>query len=384
MPDAMVSTVEPSSSNIESVKDASENTKLQDQHGQCVYGVRVGDWLSEVPVNLFLQCRQRDLVLEFQMMRHLSEARDSHGRQQELRRTQEHDPAKDRFRNIVPIEKHRVMLPGDGYINASYIKVGDDDHAFIATQSPLTHTISDFWLMVATQRVTTIVTLCQPIEQESSHCAIYWPREEGDVLEFSDLSLQVRLAAVSVLSGFDFITRRDFSITYQGDSWEAVQFQHTAWPDHDALAPELVLPLFDIVNGRRQEDNPCPIVVHCNAGVGRTGCFLGLQKAVSSMRQQYQKNPGAVPKVSIIQQVLQMRMQRPSAVQTSKQYQQIYAYFIALLRRDHIVVDDSASSVATPSTRSGSKHSTELSHDWSPRERHSSQSSIPSIISEVS
>jgi len=73
-------------------------------------------------------------------------------------------------------------------------------------------------------------------------------------------------------------------------------------------------------------------VIHCSAGVGRTGCFLGLCLLAAQVEEQRRQSPGSQPLVSIMQTVLDMRRFRPHMVKTTQQYRLLYEAAAELLK----------------------------------------------------
>jgi tyrosine-protein phosphatase non-receptor type 11 len=186
---------------------------------------------------------------------------------------------KNRYKNILPFDHTRVILrgkePEDEYINANYIRpadlVGDGRKLYIATQGCLTTTTNDFWHMVWQENSRVIVMTTKLFERGKSKCARYWP-EEGEEEEFGT----IKISNLSENSTADY-TLRKFKVTKQGDTEgeqrKVFHFHFQAWPDHGVPSdPGCVLNFLHEVNARQESiAGAGPVVVHCSAGIGRTG-----------------------------------------------------------------------------------------------------------------
>ncbi|XP_002737754.1 uncharacterized protein LOC100372485 [Saccoglossus kowalevskii] len=221
--------------------------------------------------------------------------------------------SKNRYTNIVPYDNNRVILSGSGnsYINASYISGSKGSRSYIATQGPLESTCGDFWKMIWQQRVTTVVMMTQCNELGKSKCHHYWPRDTQTQISHSDLT--IRLTSETRLP--DWIIR-DFSIESNGEIRALRQFHFTSWPITGT--PYDADPLIRFIEAIRIQvlPNSGPILVHCSAGVGRTGVFIALYHLLEYFYTMIQ--------VDIFGKVIKMRKQRPFMVQTQGQYEFLY------------------------------------------------------------
>ncbi|KAI9501518.1 protein-tyrosine phosphatase-like protein [Coemansia spiralis] len=195
---------------------------------------------------------------------------------------------------VIPYNHNRVKLKegGNDYINATHIKLPDNISTtkYIATQGPINHTIGDFWQMVWEQKALTIVMVTKTAEGEYSKCAEYWPSAVGKPflprLSSGSTSVVVTLLDSTHLSAVcPSLVERNFVLThklYPGKSRTVRQLHFTAWPDRGLpKSPEPLVRLIDAMNLGEQfkEDKDSPIIVHCSAGVGRTGTFILLDAA---------------------------------------------------------------------------------------------------------
>ncbi|XP_041126657.1 protein tyrosine phosphatase receptor type Fa isoform X4 [Polyodon spathula] len=220
---------------------------------------------------------------------------------------------KNRYANVISYDHSRVILtsidgvPGSDYINANYIDGYRKQNAYIATQGPLPETLSDFWRMVWEQRTNTIVMMTRLEEKSRVKCDQYWPSRGTETYGMIQVTMldTVELATYSV---------RTFALYKNGSSEkrELRQFQFMAWPDHGV--PEYPTPILAFLR-RVKACNPPdagPMVVHCSAGVGRTGCLIVIEAMLERMKHE--------KSVDIYGHVTCMRSQRNYMVQTEDQY----------------------------------------------------------------
>ncbi|XP_034089377.1 receptor-type tyrosine-protein phosphatase delta-like isoform X29 [Gymnodraco acuticeps] len=220
---------------------------------------------------------------------------------------------KNRYANVIAYDHSRVLLaaidgiPGSDYINANYIDGYRKQNAYIATQGALPETFGEFWRMIWEQRSAIIVMMTKLEERSRVKCDQYWPTRATETYGLIQVSLldTVELATYCV---------RTFALFKNGSSEkrEVRQFQFTAWPDHGV--PEHPTPFLAFLR-RVKACNPPdagPMVVHCSAGVGRTGCFIVIDAMMERIKHE--------KTVDIYGHVTVMRAQRNYMVQTEDQY----------------------------------------------------------------
>ncbi|XP_014919103.2 receptor-type tyrosine-protein phosphatase beta isoform X2 [Acinonyx jubatus] len=220
---------------------------------------------------------------------------------------------KNRYNNILPYDASRVKLsnvdddPCSDYINASYIPGNNFRREYIATQGPLPGTKDDFWKMAWEQNVHNIVMVTQCVEKGRVKCDHYWPADQ-DSLYYGDLILQ--MLSESVLPEW---TIREFRICSeeQLDAHRLIRhFHYTVWPDHGV--PETTQSLIQFVRTVRdyisRSPGAGPTVVHCSAGVGRTGTFIALDRILQQLDSK--------DSVDIYGAVHDLRLHRVHMVQT--------------------------------------------------------------------
>ncbi|XP_053914045.1 receptor-type tyrosine-protein phosphatase beta isoform X3 [Cuculus canorus] len=224
---------------------------------------------------------------------------------------------KNRYNNILPYDTSRVKLsnvdddPCSDYINASYIPGNNFRREYIATQGPLPGTKDEFWKMAWEQNVHNIVMVTQCVEKGRVKCDHYWPLDQ-DSLYYGDLI--VEMLSESVLPEW---TIREFKICSeeQLDLTRLIRhFHYTVWPDHGV--PETTQSLIQFVRTVRDYINRTPdtgpTVVHCSAGVGRTGTFIALDRILQQLDSK--------DTVDIYAAVHDLRLHRVHMVQTECQY----------------------------------------------------------------
>ncbi|XP_037116508.1 receptor-type tyrosine-protein phosphatase delta-like isoform X11 [Syngnathus acus] len=220
---------------------------------------------------------------------------------------------KNRYANVIAYDHSRVLLcaidgiPGSDYINANYVDGYRKQNAYIATQGALPETFGEFWRMVWEQRSAIVVMMTKLEERSRVKCDQYWPSRATETYGLIQVTLldTVELATYCV---------RTFALFKNGSSEkrEVRQFQFTAWPDHGV--PEHPTPFLAFLR-RVKGCNPPdagPMVVHCSAGVGRTGCFIVIDAMLERIKHE--------KTVDIYGHVTLMRAQRNYMVQTEDQY----------------------------------------------------------------
>ncbi|XP_038569494.1 receptor-type tyrosine-protein phosphatase delta-like isoform X8 [Micropterus salmoides] len=220
---------------------------------------------------------------------------------------------KNRYANVIAYDHSRVILssiegvPGSDYINANYIDGYRRQNAYIATQGSLPETFGDFWRMVWEQHTANIIMMTKLEEKSRVKCDQYWPTRGTETYGLIQVTLldTVELATYSV---------RTFALYKSGsnEKREVRHFQFTAWPDHGV--PEHPTPFLAFLR-RVKACNPAdagPMVVHCSAGVGRTGCFIVIDAMAERIKHE--------KTIDIYGHVTLMRSQRNYMVQTEDQY----------------------------------------------------------------
>ncbi|KAG5849218.1 hypothetical protein ANANG_G00107630 [Anguilla anguilla] len=220
---------------------------------------------------------------------------------------------KNRYNNVLPYDSSRVKLsvsgtPHDDYINANYMPGYNSRKEFIAAQGPLPSTLNEFWRMIWEKNVHTVVMLTRCNEQGRVKCEQYWP---SGTQQYGNIA--VKTASDIRLEDW---TIRDFSVKNlkTAETRNVRQFHFTAWPDHGVPeTTELLINFRHLVREHMDQYSLySPTVVHCSAGVGRTGTFIAIDRLI------FQIEHDSI--VDVYGVVHDLRMHRPLMVQTEDQY----------------------------------------------------------------
>uniref|UniRef100_A0A8D0GSR3 protein-tyrosine-phosphatase n=1 Tax=Sphenodon punctatus TaxID=8508 RepID=A0A8D0GSR3_SPHPU len=220
--------------------------------------------------------------------------------------------AKDRYKSILPNPQSRVCLKRAGsqgeesYINANYIRgYGGCEKAYIATQGPMLNTVTDFWTMVWQEGAPLIVMLTK-LKEGQEKCVHYWPEMEKSYGPFT-------ICVQGVQECGEYVVR-DLTLQLEGKCHSVKHIVFSSWPDHQT--PESAKPLLHLVSEVEEilqaAASTGPIIVHCSAGIGRTGCFIATQIGCQQL-----KDTG---EVDILRIVCQLRIDRGGMIETSEQY----------------------------------------------------------------
>uniref|UniRef100_A0A3P8V426 Tyrosine-protein phosphatase non-receptor type 9 n=1 Tax=Cynoglossus semilaevis TaxID=244447 RepID=A0A3P8V426_CYNSE len=254
-----------------------------------------------------------------------------------------HDLTFNLYSDVLCLDHSRVRLcqlsddedETSDYINASFMDGYKRGNAYIATQGPLPKTFCDFWRMVWEQMVLIIVMTTRVVERGRVKCGQYWPLEEGRTEQYG--YFLVRNTQIQVFQDFK-VSLLELYNTQSGESREVCHYLYVSWPDFGVpKSASAMLDFREHVLQRRKDavqrlgsgwtgpPGGPPVVVHCSAGIGRTGTFCTLDICLSRLED--------IGTVDVCQTVRRMRTQRAFSIQTWDQYYFCYTAVIEYAQR---------------------------------------------------
>eukprot|EP01119_Soliformovum_irregulare_P020581 TRINITY_DN668_c1_g1_i1.p1 TRINITY_DN668_c1_g1~~TRINITY_DN668_c1_g1_i1.p1 ORF type:complete len:2026 (-),score=563.43 TRINITY_DN668_c1_g1_i1:45-6122(-) len=244
--------------------------------------------------------------------------------------------SKNRWMDILPFNHSRVkllnapsILPGSDYINASWIKMGPAN--YIAAQAPLPSTFTDWYQMIWECNVVVIIMLSKLVERGRIKADDYMPRDGSEM--FGELR-------VDLLQEHDHgcFVQRCLKIVRGDQTRYLDQFHYTLWPDHGVPDPGPILEMMTKVHKMEPPATEKPIIVHCSAGIGRSGTYIAIETLLDEIDKKFQRKLPP-PTLNIMKLVEDMREQRSGMVQTIDQYRFVYktvsAHIFKLIRGMH-------------------------------------------------
>uniref|UniRef100_A0A915PH41 Uncharacterized protein n=1 Tax=Setaria digitata TaxID=48799 RepID=A0A915PH41_9BILA len=244
---------------------------------------------------------------------------------------------KNRFEDIKLEDKTRVklkkILNDEDYIHASYVTVSSE-LTYICAQGPLLNTIEDFWIMAVQEETNVILQLCQCRENDNEQCSEYLPSERTGWKEYGAVRVRITEPTAAVVT-LRKVTRTKIEASYSDKTQEVMHIAYTGWPDHSV--PDSAAICREVYGLVHKYYRRKPIIVHCSAGIGRTGTFVAVEMAMAKLR----RNEACV----VVDISKKLREQRLHAIQNDLQYLFIYRMVIellvaeALLPRDQRVID---------------------------------------------
>lgn len=237
---------------------------------------------------------------------------------------------KNRYTDVLPFDDSRVTLnltkgtesSGNGYINASFIMIPTTGNAsrFIATQGPLPETFEDFWEMIIQYRCPVIVMLTLVDNPKMmKKCADYFQAENG-LREFGKIHVFTKWTRISksslVLRCLEVKNNKS-----EGPAHSVLHIQYPEWPDHGVPAEtvtvrEILKRIYHVPSDLG------PIVVHCSAGIGRTGTYCAIHNTIQRILV------GDLSSLDLVKTIVNFRSQRMGMVQTAEQFFFCYAAIV--------------------------------------------------------
>ncbi|WKY02294.1 hypothetical protein Q1695_015940 [Nippostrongylus brasiliensis] len=243
---------------------------------------------------------------------------------------------KNRYLDVPCQDQRRVILnwPGlpNDYIHANYVANPARDHRFICAQGPLDNTQLAFWAMVVQEKCECIIMLCNTIECGKFKCSQYWPREKGETMTFGEgegkiVVTNLETRPMSEEDNFIRVCKLKLDYAEKGKPVSTVitHFQWENWPDRGVPPTRLTATnLLSEVRGTQK-----PILVHCSAGIGRTGTIV----AIAYVQEKMQHGQNCMDMDALTKE---LRTQRPYSIQNEFQYIYVHrvllAYFLEKYR----------------------------------------------------
>lgn len=225
--------------------------------------------------------------------------------------------SRNRYRDVSPFDHSRIhlQLGSNDYINASLISMEEARRSYILTQGPLPTTCGHFWEMVWEQRTRGVVMLNRVIEKGSVKCAQYWPQREEREAIFEDTNFKLTLVSEDVKSYYT-VRQLELENLSTQETREILHFHYTTWPDFGVPeSPASFLNfLFKVRESGCLNSDQGPVVVHCSAGIGRSGTFCLVDTCLLLMS--LRKDPSSVQIKDVL---LEMRGYRMGLIQTADQ-----------------------------------------------------------------
>ncbi|XP_071823890.1 tyrosine-protein phosphatase non-receptor type 1-like isoform X2 [Apostichopus japonicus] len=242
----------------------------------------------------------------------------------------------NRYRDVSPYDHSRVKLEkGDSdYINASLVEVPEANRKYILAQGPLDHTVDHFWQMVWEQKSKAIIMLTNLIERGTIKCSSYYPREdeEDHVLLSDDPFLKVTCLSVQRHSYYR-VNTFELEEVSSGKKREVLHFHYASWSDFSVpQSPEAFLKFLHQVRLSGSLDSTVgPPVIHCSAGIGRSGTFCLVDSSLVLIKKR-----GGPNGLQLQQLLLEMRKCRMGLIQTPEQLRFSY---IAVLEGANTILE---------------------------------------------
>ena len=246
--------------------------------------------------------------------------------------------------NAVPLDLNIQEKNIDNYINASYIDgpIKKEQNLFIATQGPLKETIPSFWKMIYNHKIKLVIMLSSKLEEAEGRNAIYWPKEKNKPMIFNEKNPEDKIKIEFIEKEElipDAVELKKFRVN---DDLNVEQMHILCWQDHGMpndhnLSNNIFYLMINYIKQVREDkddNNKAPIVVHCSAGVGRTGTVIAIYIIIYCL--EYLKKLGKPLIMNVFNVVRKLREQRYSLVTDTDQYQFIYDFSLDWIKKNYI------------------------------------------------
>uniref|UniRef100_A0A1B0AVR3 protein-tyrosine-phosphatase n=1 Tax=Glossina palpalis gambiensis TaxID=67801 RepID=A0A1B0AVR3_9MUSC len=229
-----------------------------------------------------------------------------------------HNRCLNRYRDVNPYDHSRIIIHRGNvdYINANLVKLERAERKYILTQGPLGDTVGHFWLMIWEQNTKAILMLNKLMEKKQIKCHMYWPERKGSecALKLDEVNLMVEFLRCERYKNF---CRRWLKLTdlETNQSREILQFHYTTWPDFGIPSSPVAFLQFlkEVRDSGALDTNVGPAVVHCSAGIGRSGTFCLVDCCLVLIDKE------GVNNVSVQNVLYELRRYRMGLIQTADQ-----------------------------------------------------------------
>ncbi|KAK0407079.1 hypothetical protein QR680_018983 [Steinernema hermaphroditum] len=232
---------------------------------------------------------------------------------------------KNRYKDVICIDETRVILGEAGdYIHANRVEGEPLVNRFICSQAPMIKTVKDFWRMVVQEKVSNIFMLCETIEENRPKCEQYWPRDVGCAMEWPGIAVR----NVGIDDEDTTTIQTTLEIVHKKQKMTVKHHLWRTWPDksvpHSVMAPFRLLKIARWATG--------PTIVHCSAGIGRTGTVVGLELAIQTAL--------VGKELKMVEIVQKLRTMRGQAVQTDLQFVYMHKSILSYLQAHKVYGDN--------------------------------------------
>lgn len=230
----------------------------------------------------------------------------------------------NRYRDVLPYDHSRIILKkgSPDYINANLVEISRLNKKYILTQGPLPNTAKHFWQMIWEQKTKAVIMLNRVVEKNQIKCYQYWPcgEEHGHVgqLEFGNFRIYYRQELRN-----EYFTIRSLELENisTGETRPIYHFHYLTWPDFGVpTSPATFLAfLFEVRKTGVMSADIGPCVIHCSAGIGRSGTFVMVDSILTEVERM-----GNLDQIDIKAMLLEIRQYRVGLIQTPDQLRFTY------------------------------------------------------------
>ncbi|CAG9531277.1 unnamed protein product [Cercopithifilaria johnstoni] len=301
---------------VEKSTKAISTQKYSEQHRKTPYDL----WVDQI-IDMGIRNIRREFVTSVRMY-------NSSGTTNAWEADKNYD--KNRYEDIKLLDKTRVVLkdtPNDeDYYHASYVQI-NENIKFICAQGPLPNTIEDFWCMVIQEDSKVIIQLCQWSEDGKIQCTEYFPSNDLEWKDYGAIHVKIVEKTIS-MAQLRKVYQTKIQVVYKNKKHEVLHLLYGGWPDH--FVPESIPVCREVRTLTLKLSEKRPIIVHCSAGVGRTGAFAAVFMAIDRIKR--------TENLSIADIVKELRDQRMHSVQNDQQYLFIYRMVIDILLAEDLLI----------------------------------------------